>query len=227
MGVEAEPVVLSRAGLRFHGRERGRPSRVTVTRASGSFSHRTQQTALAARVTASVGLDILGASDVGGADANGRFVSFLVQGQWAQRLPWIDSTLLARVDLQVTDDALLGLEQFAMGGYTTVRGYRENTLVRDNGVIGSVELAVDLPKVARWLDLEAAPFVDVGRSWSSERPTVGPDFLLSVGAGLRAVVFERAELYAFWGQELENVTAPDDDPLQNRGFHLGLRIFTN
>jgi hemolysin activation/secretion protein len=36
-----------------------------------------------------------------------------------------------RNDLQLAKDPLLPLEQFTVGGASTVRGYRENQLVKD------------------------------------------------------------------------------------------------
>jgi hemolysin activation/secretion protein len=36
------------------------------------------------------------------------------------------------------------IEQFSLGGIDTVRGYRQNQIVADNGVFGSVELSVPL-----------------------------------------------------------------------------------
>ena len=35
-------------------------------------------------------------------------------------------------------------EKFSLGGVNSVRGYRENELVSDNGVIGSMELRIPL-----------------------------------------------------------------------------------
>ena len=101
-----------------------------------------------------------------------------------------NTQILFRTDLQVTGDALFPIEQIAVGGVETVRGYRENQLVRDSGVITSLEVRVPLFRNLIWRDtLSLAPFVDVGHVWNSDdRPgfaTAPTETLASVGAGLR------------------------------------------
>ena len=65
------------------------------------------------------------------------------QFQWVQRLsPRI--LMLAKVNTQLTPDSLLSLEKISIGGVDTVRGYRQNQLVADNGVVGGVEVRIPL-----------------------------------------------------------------------------------
>jgi hemolysin activation/secretion protein len=101
---------------------------------------------------------------------DGEFFAWLGQFQWVRRFdPW-GAQLVFRTDVQLAEDPLLSLEQFAMGGHATVRGYRENELVRDNGIISSLEVRVPL-----WSDtpgrpmVELAPFFDWGNSWNTDR----------------------------------------------------------
>ena len=49
--------------------------------------------------------------------------------------------------MQLTPDPLLPIEQIAIGGIDTVRGYRENQLVVDNGWMTSAELRIPLGQV--------------------------------------------------------------------------------
>ena len=42
--------------------------------------------------------------------------------------------LIVRQTLQLASEPLLNIEKFALGGINTVRGYRENQFVRDNGL---------------------------------------------------------------------------------------------
>lgn len=51
-----------------------------------------------------------------------------------------DILFVARAAAQLTPDSLLPLEQFSVGGIATVRGYGQNQLVTDNGVLGSLEV---------------------------------------------------------------------------------------
>jgi hemolysin activation/secretion protein len=79
--------------------------------------------------------------------------------------------LVARIDTQLTPDSLLSLERFSMGGVDTVRGYRQNQLVADNGILGSVEVRVPLTSDPRVLQL--APFFEIGTAWNNRE--IDPD----------------------------------------------------
>ena len=72
--------------------------------------------------------------------ADGRFIAWLGQLQYVYRLPssLLDSQVVGPLDGQLASDPLLSIEKFAIGGARTVRVYRENQLVRDNGVVASV-----------------------------------------------------------------------------------------
>ena len=68
--------------------------------------------------------------------------------------------LLARIAEQLTPDSLLPIEQFDVGGVDTVRGYRQNQLVTDNGVLSTLELHVPVARNPGVLELR--PFFDIG-----------------------------------------------------------------
>lgn len=186
---------------------------VAVLRFAQDWSRASRVQVLAARSTLSVGIDALGATRSRDRDIpDGRFVTWLAQLQWARRvsLPLGRETrreaqLSIRADLQLASEPLLGLEQFAVGGRATVRGYREAELVRDNGALLSVELALPLlrrPDGSGILSL--VPFFDVGRSWSSDRPTRGPATLAGAGLGLRADL-ERVSAELYWADDLRDL----------------------
>lgn len=93
---------------------------------------------------------------------------WLGQAQFAQRILDNGSQLILRLTGQRTPDRLIPMEQMAVGGITTVRGYLENQLVRDNGMVANVEL--DFPVLtdgARQLNVHLKPFVDYGRAWNT------------------------------------------------------------
>jgi len=177
---------------------------VSVLRAELDWTRRTRTDVFALRTLVSVGLDVLGATQDGRAD--GTFVAGLAQAQWAhvfgERL-WGTQSVL-RGDFQLTGDRLLSIERFSIGGVNTVRGYRENELVRDNGVVTSVELRVPLWSTGLGRPIvQAGPFFDWGRGWSSSRPALAPPdrTLMSVGVGVRVAV--------------------GGDPVERGGFALG------
>jgi hemolysin activation/secretion protein len=160
---------------------------VMALRLALEYVHRTQNQAIALRSRFSFGIDALGATINSDPDVpDGRFFAWLGQVQWASRLPLFDTQLIVRTDVQLTPDPLLVLEQVSVGGRYTVRGYRENTLIRDNALIASVELRVPLVRNRRWADyLELAPFFDYGRGWQAVGETPDPVDIASVGMGLR------------------------------------------
>jgi hemolysin activation/secretion protein len=199
-------------------------SRVAVLRTGIDWVYRTRSQVLAARSMLSFGLDVLGATDNGGDTPDGQFVAWLGQAQFARRFALLASEVIARLDVQVSDRPLLGLEQFAMGGHSTVRGYRENTLVRDDGLIGSLELRVPVLRRSTGIPaLELCTFVDTGYSWNTDRGETGPTTLVSAGIGARANVRDGLGFEIYWGQELEDVPDGGGSDLQNHGVHLGLR----
>jgi hemolysin activation/secretion protein len=207
---------------------------VTALRAALELVHRRQNQVIAARSRFSVGVDALGSTihDRGLPDSH--FFSWLGQFQWVRRLgvsdiPQIaDSLLILRSDVQLADDSLLTLEQIAVGGRYSVRGYRENTIVRDNAIIASVEARIPLVQNVRWADyLQVAPFFDYGRAWQSKGRTEEPRSISSVGVGLRwgltlrSAVPVRPSFEVYWGHALENVkTLSTKHNLQDDGVHF-------
>ena len=117
-------------------------STVTALRFSQEWTYRTQHEVVAARSRFSFGIDALDASIHSSRSLpDGKFLAWLGQFQWARTLKTWDMQLLFRTDAQLSNQPLLPLEQIAVGGRYTVRGYRENLLVRDQALIASVETA--------------------------------------------------------------------------------------
>jgi hemolysin activation/secretion protein len=201
-------------------------SQVSVVRLVQSFVNRTRDQALALRSTISFGVDLFGSTRHAEDLPDSRYVTWLMQAQYARRLGEKFGQLILRGDLQLANDSLLPLEQFAAGGANTVRGYRENALVRDNGCVLSLEWRYPLWR--RQLPggmedmLQLAPFMDYGTAWNqgNERRS---DALHSVGMGL---IFTprpwlSAELY--WAHDIEPRAAAQEYNLQDDGIHFQFR----
>ena len=98
--------------------------------------------------------------------------------------------------LQLTNRPLFPIEQFALGGIDTVRGYREYLTVTDDAALISAELHIPvgklrLPYLAKTDDagtMQFVPFYDYGRGWNVDRPTPYPPNISGVGAGLRWLI---------------------------------------
>lgn len=192
---------------------------VSVLRFSAEWQRLERNQVFAARSLVSVGLPVLGARS-GGVSPDGQFVAWLGQFQWARRFePW-GAQAIFRTDVQLSDGALPNLEQFPVGGHASVRGYRENQLVRDEGVVSSIELR--LP-VWRWEGrsiVELAPFFDFGYANNLDRPTPDPHTLASVGVGLRLYPLPSVQAQLYWGHQIESV--PTSGNLQDDGIQFSV-----
>ena len=207
------------------GANRGQ-STVTALRLALEWADRTADQALALRARFSVGIDALGATINNGGVPDGRFVAWLGQARVLRRLTDWGLQGLARLDVQLASAPLLPLEQIAVGGRYSVRGYRENQLVRDNAVIGSLEARVPVVRNVAWADVvELASFVDVGTAWNTQLITLEPRTLYSIGLGVRwALTLAkplplRSEFELYWGVPLKHVKTQGGN-LQDHGLHL-------
>ncbi|NOU10687.1 MAG: ShlB/FhaC/HecB family hemolysin secretion/activation protein [Nitrospira sp.] len=198
-------------------------SSVSALRFIQEYVHRTPTSVIAARSRFSVGLDVLNATTNAGSLPDGRFFSWLGQLQGVRRFDeWWGMQLLGQMNLQIANDRLFPLEQIPLGGRFSVRGYRENTLIRDNGFIFSVESRFPILRYASGEPLlQFAQFVDVGRAWQAKGETPDPQTLASVGLGLRWAVLprDRARFELYWGVPLNHVTHSNGN-LQDHGIHL-------
>jgi hemolysin activation/secretion protein len=200
---------------------------VSALRTTQEYIHRTSSFVFAALSRFSVGLNVLGATINSGPVPDGQFFSWLGQAQAVKRLEdWGGVQLLGRVAVQFANDRLFPLEQMPVGGRYTVRGYRENTLVRDNGFAASFETRIPLWRFASGEDrLQLAPFADVGKAWTAKGDQPDLQTLASVGAGLRWMILpqDRAYFEVYWGQQLNHVRGGEGN-LQDHGIHLQLVV---
>jgi len=220
----------------FPGYQNGAAT-VSALRFVQEWTHRTLDTVVAVRSRFSVGLNVLGATISANPDTpDGQFFSWLGQVQGFKQLSdkYYGLQLLGHMDLQVTNSPLFPLEQVAVGGRYTVRGYREVTILRDNAFLASIESRLPL---YRWASGEPmfqfATFADVGQGWNlgQNRPSpltpvfVFPDTLASIGVGLRWNILpkDRASFEIYWGQQLNHVPKLGNT-LQDNGIHLGIAI---
>jgi hemolysin activation/secretion protein len=215
----------------YPGMDNGK-SKVVPLRFAQEWTYRTQRQVFAARSRFSLGLDAFDATIHGDNDLpDGQFFAWLGQLQWARVLDFRDIQLLARADVQLTSDALLPVEQVGIGGRYTVRGYRENLLVRDKAFIASLESRVPIIQNKRWADyLQLCLFGDYGRGTNVKVATSGPKEISSVGVGLRWAASPmksafklRPEAEIYYGYGLRHVDVQNKN-LQDRGVHFQIAI---
>jgi hemolysin activation/secretion protein len=215
----------------YPGVENGE-SKVTALRFSQEWTYRTQREVVAARSRFSFGIDALDATiHSSHSIPDGNFLAWLGQFQWARAFKTWDMQLLFRADAQISNQPLLPLEQIAVGGRYTVRGYRENLLVRDQALIASVELRIPVVQNAPWAEyVQLVPFSDYGYAKNRDLPSLDPRSIYSVGLGLRwgvPLMKSPAELNLdfefYWGYALKDVTYPDYN-IQDDGIHFQISV---
>ena len=202
-------------------------STVSALRFIQEYVHRTSTSVIAARSRFSVGLDVLNATNNSGPLPDGQFFSWLGQVQAVRRFDdWWGMQLLGQMSLQLANDRLFPLEQIPVGGRFSVRGYRENTLIRENAFLASIESRFPLISYVTGEPLlQFAQFVDLGRAWNAKGTTPDPQTLASVGLGLRWNILprDRARVELYWGLPLNHVPHPPGN-LQDHGIHLQLVV---
>ena len=193
-------------------------SKVTVIRFSQDWVKRDTRRVLAARSQFSLGIDAFDAT-INNTGTDGRFFSWLGQFQWVQQLS-SRNLLVARIDTQLTPDSLLSLERFSIGGVDTVRGYRQNQLVADNGILGSVEVRIPLTSDPRVVQL--APFFEIGTAWNNREIDPDPATIASLGLGLRWLITSDLSLRLDYGIPLISV-GERGNSLQENGLYFSVR----
>jgi hemolysin activation/secretion protein len=201
------------------GEEDGK-SEASVAYLSGEWVFRSAKQVFGVSATARVGVDVLDPTIHSDAP-DSRYVAYLGQVQYARNLDWRSSQLVLRTATQIASEPLLAIEKYSVGGHSSVRGYRENQFVRDNGVIASVEyqlpVFVDADGFTKH-GLFVVPFFDYGVAWDSDNDlqTSDKDDIASVGVGLRWQPLKGLFVRADYGYALDDIDTPDDS-LQDDG----------
>ena len=165
-----------------------------------------------------------------------KFFAFLAQAQYVRRIfdtadPRTEpdhgtmkylreSLLVLRLNAQFSDEPLLSLEQFSLGGGQSVRGYRENQLLRDDGVFASAELRVPV-----WLAVDKtpivtiAPFFDFGAGWNINKVDDQYQTIYSAGVGLLVNATRHAQISVYWGHPFVELNQTHSS-LQDDGWHI-------
>jgi hemolysin activation/secretion protein len=203
------------------------------------WARRTLDQVLALRLSYRAGLSLFGArvntTPIDGVQSMDKhFQALRLQVQHVRRLDWLDSEVHVRGAFQLARNPLLPVEKMPVGGAYSVRGYRENLLVRDNAVVGSLEWRVPLFAAARsgsGFDAKAltvALFSDFGQSWDqgSRLPSGRKERIYSVGLGLLWRPLPGLSADVYYGHALNDLPFVGDD-IQDDGWHLrlGYQVF--
>jgi hemolysin activation/secretion protein len=203
--------------------EDGRTS-VTALRFFQDWTRQSAREVLGVRSQFTLGLGLFNATTNEDAP-DSRFLSWRGQVQWV-RLFAPNTFLILQGSVQLADQPLLSLEQIGTGGQDTVRGYRQNAFLTDNGAVISAEFRFPIARLPEQNGLlQLAPFFDIGAAWNSADsplPDPDPNILASLGLGLQFQLGENLTARLDWGIPLTDVPAGDDNTLQENGVHFAV-----
>lgn len=196
-------------------------TRISALRFFQEWTKRNSREVIAARSQFNVGLNTF-SSTINETPPDSRFFSWRGQAQWV-RLLAADTLLLIRGDMQIADRALVPLEQIGLGGQQSIRGYRQDVLLTDNGALASAEVRVPVLRIPKWdMLVQLAPFVDIGKAWNREgREDPDPSFLASVGLGLQLQISDRLTARFDYGIPLVSVSS-NKRTWQENGFYFSI-----
>jgi hemolysin activation/secretion protein len=199
-------------------------TKIAVLRAFQEFTQRSSQSVISLRSQFSLGLGGVFGSNLNVNAPDSRFVSWRGQAQYVSLLA-PDTFLLLRGDLQFSDRALLSSEQVGFGGQDTLRGYRQDVLLGDNGLNLSAELRVPILRIPEWESLwQIVPFIETAAVWTSSGATnSSSNILLGTGLGLRWRVGNSLDIKIDYGIPL--ISVPNTrNTAQENGLYFNLNF---
>ncbi|MBF0205134.1 MAG: ShlB/FhaC/HecB family hemolysin secretion/activation protein, partial [Desulfamplus sp.] len=232
---ESRTYIIDKTEFSFaEGAEEGK-SKATIVQLTQSFDDRTSDQVVALRSTFSFGVDMLDPIIHSESLPDGKFVAWLGQVQYAKRLGDKAGQVIFRGDLQLADDRLFSMEQFSLGGSQSVRGYRENKHVGDNGYLLSLEWRFPVWESQKTGEhnktklLQIAPFMDYGSAWDrayfNRERSRKDNTLHSVGAGL-LWSSQNVDAQIYYGYAIEESEEESelksDYNIQNDGLHFSV-----
>lgn len=190
--------------------------KTTVLRFAQEWQYRDVSQFAFLRSQFSLGLDI--GSTTAPAFNNGQFFAWRGDTIWSRKLPG-KLVFVSKAGLQFSDRLLVSSEQLSAGG-ETVRGYRQDGALGDNGFLGSLEVRIPIFDGSKGR-LGIAPFFDVGYVWDNATG-IRSNLLASTGLSLQYDFSNRLSANLTWGIPLIEVSG-ERKSLQEQGVLFSLR----
>jgi hemolysin activation/secretion protein len=163
---------------------------ISALRFSQEWLQRSRQDVLSLRSQFNWGLNAFDAT-VNSEQPDSRFFSWRGQAVYSHLFnvsnnpKIINPSIFLRSDLQFSATSLVPIEQLGLGGQASIRGYRQDALLSDNGIIASAEVRVPVIQIPQFQSaFQVVPFVDFGKGWNTDRKNPETTTLASVGLGL-------------------------------------------
>lgn len=192
-------------------------SKVTILSFWQDYQLREKDWVFAALSTFNVGLDAFNSTINDSSTPDSKYLNWIGQIQYAKKI-FKSSQFIARANMQLSNDQLLPTVQYSIGGYDTIRGYRENTLVRDNGFMLSGELHYPILKHKEYGELKIIPFIDYGNAWDYHNSK--HKYLLGSGLGFILSKNKKYSAELFFAHDIEQAPEYMDENLQDNGIYF-------
>ncbi|MFZ6720830.1 ShlB/FhaC/HecB family hemolysin secretion/activation protein [Undibacterium sp. Ji49W] len=198
-------------------------SRIRVWRFSQEWTERAETQALAVRSVFAFGRNNIDQSASGAGEASGAGVPDASYRIWTGQLQYVNNMaqdgrqIVVRAFVQQTPDRLLPLERFSLGGAATVRGYRENALVRDRAFLLNAEFHYPLSFAAlEGQKINLISFVDMAIANNQDEAT---QKLASLGMGMNWQ-WNKWSAEVFVARKLKSLPNAGSGNLQDHGVHF-------
>ena len=201
-------------------------SKTRVLRFSQDWTERWETQALAARSVFSFGRNNINPNinPTESAAPARQYRIWTGQLQYVRNLDKDGQQLVLRASVQHSPDRLLPLERFSLGGVASVRGYRENALVRDRAYLLNAEWHYPLPL---WQESgHKLKLIALGDMASASNVGEASQNLASIGAGLNWQ-WKNWVADLIWAKKLKTIDSGNSGNLQDHGVHVQLsyRVF--
>ena len=214
---EGDPLQLSR-GAEINGE-----TDISALRFVQEYTTRNTKQVLALRSQFSLGVNLFDATINSGDRPDSNFLAWRGQAQYLRSLG-SRFNLLLRSDFQASDRPLVPVEQFSLGGAFSVRGYRQDALLGDNGLFGSAEVRTTVAQIPKLnTSIQLTPFVDFGKVWNSDDLTFDTNTLVGTGIGLRVQSGDWFAARIDYGISLVDLDSSGDS-LQEDGVYFSIEV---
>jgi len=188
------------------------------------YSDRSEECVLAFSSQFNIGINVFDATVNPDGIPDTHFLIWRGQVQYIQQLTE-ETNLLLRGQLQLSDRPLVSLEQFRVGGASSVRGYRKDRTLADNGLFLSAELYQTIWKTTDGnSSLTLSPFSDFSQVWNGDDVSPEVETLVSLGLGLQLLLGDTLAARVDWGIPLIQDTGFQENSLQDQGIYFSLEF---